>query len=55
MWEYYTTAITIQLVHTELDALGKQGWELVAVLPFDPLTHFAYFKRPVSSKQSVED
>lgn len=39
-WEYCRTQD-----ETRLNALGQEGWELVAVVPFENFATF-YFKRP---------
>lgn len=50
-WEYWVTTLSgddASKDKNELDEFGKDGWELVCVIPsvkMQPLL-FAYFKRP---------
>lgn len=47
IWEYRSLAAadSVPALDLHLDALGRDGWELVAVLPVDG-TPTLYFKRP---------
>lgn len=42
---------TLEELNEKLDERGKDGWELVSVIPFPPtgLRSLFYFKRPVSN------
>jgi hypothetical protein len=46
IWQYkvLTRDVPLSLSEEELNALGKQGWELAAVLTQGGVAHF-YFKR----------
>ncbi len=49
-WEYTTIIIEKTIfLEIELNAMGKNGWELVQVIPFKGLEEQLYiFKRPHS-------
>ena len=50
IWEYMTLTLTnIRDSGAELNAWGKQGWELVSVAAVAPNLGFAFLKRPVPS------
>lgn len=46
-WEYLTTPLLIHNTAAILNNWGKQGWELVQVVPGPEGGPVAYFKRPV--------
>jgi len=46
-WEYLTTPLLIHNTAAILNNWGKQGWELVQVVPNNEGGLVAYFKRPV--------
>ena len=47
-WEYLTTPLLIQNTAAILNNWGKQGWELVQVVPGpNPQNLVAYLKRPL--------
>lgn len=48
-WEYFTTPLLIHNTAAILNNWGKQGWELVQVVPGPEGGLVAYFKRPVAS------
>lgn len=48
-WEYLTTPLLIHNTAAILNNWGKQGWELVQVIPGPEGGLVAYFKRPVST------
>ncbi|WP_297564852.1 hypothetical protein [uncultured Arcanobacterium sp.] len=51
-WEYVTIPLLIHNTKAILDNWGKQGWELVTVLPGpDGTNPVAYLKRPVSQDE----
>ena len=46
-WEYKKLIMNVHKdSEIELNALGKQGWELVSVAALSPLVQFAFLKRP---------
>ncbi|WP_438353942.1 DUF4177 domain-containing protein [Microbacterium sp. CJ88] len=45
-WEYLTTPLLIHNTAAILNNWGKQGWELVQVVPGPEGGLVAYFKRP---------
>ncbi|MGH7284139.1 MAG: hypothetical protein ACRELY_21650 [Polyangiaceae bacterium] len=47
-WEYTTVGFTGSFNVDKLDELGREGWELVTLLPVGGLVESAYFifKRP---------
>ncbi|AZN30436.1 DUF4177 domain-containing protein [Flaviflexus salsibiostraticola] len=47
-WEYMTAPLLIHNTKTILDNFGRQGWELVTVMPGPQGTEnvVAYFKKP---------
>ena len=48
-WEYMTTPLLIHNTAAILNNWGKQGWELVQVVPGpNPENLVGYFKRPLS-------
>ena len=49
-WEYVTVPLLIHATKQILDQWGKQGWELVQVVPGPQGTEnlVAYMKRPLS-------
>jgi len=47
-WEYLTTPLLIHNTAAILNNWGKQGWELVQVVPGPEGGLVAYLKRPVS-------
>lgn len=48
-WEYQHRYFSHPFPHDDLDELGKQGWELVAISQRDAHGNsFFYFKRPGS-------
>lgn len=51
-WEYLTTPLLIHNTAAILNNWGKQGWELVQVVPGPEGGLVAYFKRPVSDDGS---
>ncbi len=48
-WEYLTTPQLIHNTAAILNNWGKQGWELVQVVPGPEGGLVAYFKRPVTA------
>ncbi len=48
-WEYLTTPLLIHNTAAILNNWGKQGWELVQVVPGPEGGLVAYLKRPVES------
>jgi hypothetical protein len=48
-WEYLTTPLLIHNTAAILNNWGKQGWELVQVVPGPEGGLVAYFKRPVGA------
>ena len=51
-WEYLTTPLLIHNTAAILNNWGKQGWELVQVVPGpDGQGLVAYLKRPVASSE----
>lgn len=52
-WEYLTTPLLIHNTAAILNNWGKQGWELVQVVPGPEGGLVAYFKRPVSQESSA--
>jgi len=49
-WEYATVPLLIHATKQILDTWGKDGWELVAVVPAaDGGNPIAYFKRPTGT------
>ncbi len=51
-WEYLTTPLLIHNTAAILNNWGKQGWELVQVVPGPEGGLVAYFKRPMGGGQS---
>jgi len=51
-WEYLTTPLLIHNTAAILNNWGKQGWELVQVVPGPEGGLVAYFKRPVGADGS---
>lgn len=51
-WEYFTTPLLIHNTAAILNNWGKQGWELVQVVPGPEGGLVAYFKRPVGGGES---
>ncbi|MGO2746347.1 hypothetical protein [Microbacterium sp.] len=51
-WEYLTTPLLIHNTAAILNNWGKQGWELVQVVPGPEGGLVAYFKRPVAGDGS---
>jgi hypothetical protein len=51
-WEYLTTPLLIHNTAAILNNWGKQGWELVQVVPGPEGGLVAYLKRPVTSDAS---
>ncbi len=47
-WEYHCVPVRAEHAQAELDALGRRGWELVAVVPSSAYHHL-YLKRQVTS------
>ena len=56
-WEYLTTPLLIHNIAAILNNWGKQGWELVQVVPgptgSDSLV--AYLKRPVQESAPIQN
>ncbi|WEG09803.1 DUF4177 domain-containing protein [Microbacterium horticulturae] len=52
-WEYLTTPLVIHNTAAILNNWGKQGWELVQVVPGPEGGLVAYFKRPVADGSSA--
>ena len=52
-WEYVTTPLLIHNTAAILNNWGKQGWELVQVVPGPEGGLVAYFKRPATSDASA--
>ncbi|MFI8593398.1 hypothetical protein ACIGCK_03075 [Microbacterium sp. NPDC078428] len=50
-WEYLTTPLLIHNTAAILNNWGKQGWELVQVVPGPEGGLVAYFKRPSGGDQ----
>ena len=48
-WEYLTTPLLIHNTAAILNNWGKQGWELVQVVPGPEGGLVAYLKRPVAA------
>lgn len=48
-WEYVTTPLLIHNTAAILNNWGKQGWELVQVVPGPEGGLVGYFKRPVGA------
>jgi hypothetical protein len=47
-WEYLTAPLLVHSTKQILDNFGRDGWELVQVVPgMNPENLVAYFKRPV--------
>lgn len=46
-WEYMTTPVLIHNTAAILNSWGKQGWELVQIVPSAEGGLVAYFKRPL--------
>lgn len=51
-WEYNSFS-TDYYPEEDMDALGADGWELVAALTFDGKQHF-YFKREVYFESTIQ-
>jgi hypothetical protein len=49
-WEYLTTPLLIHNTAAILNSWGKQGWELVQVVPGPEGGLVAYLKRPVGGE-----
>ena len=48
-WEYLTAPVLVHNTKAILDNFGRDGWELVALVPgLNPENLVAYFKRPIS-------
>jgi hypothetical protein len=52
-WEYLTTPLLIHNTAAILNNWGKQGWELVQVVPGPEGGLVAYLKRPVGGAPSA--
>ncbi len=52
-WEYLTTPLLIHNTAAILNNWGKQGWELVQVVPGPEGGLVAYFKRRVGGEQAA--
>jgi len=52
-WEYLTTPLLIHNTAAILNNWGKQGWELVQVVPGPEGGLVAYLKRPVTTDQAA--
>lgn len=48
-WEYFTTPLLIHNTTAILNNWGKQGWELVQVVPNNDGGLVAFFKRPAGA------
>lgn len=53
-WEYLTTPLLIHNTAAILNNWGKQGWELVQVVPGPEGGLVAYFKRPAGPSAAGE-
>ena len=51
-WEYITTPLLIHNTAAILNNWGKQGWELVQVVPGPEGGLVAYLKRPVGGESA---
>jgi len=48
-WEYLTAPLLIHNTKAILDNFGRDGWELVQIVPgLNPQNLVAYFKRPAA-------
>ena len=48
-WEYLTAPVLVHATKQILDNFGRDGWELVQIVPgMNPENLVAYFKRPVA-------
>ncbi|MFC7789016.1 hypothetical protein ACU045_08525 [Microbacterium sp. MAHUQ-60] len=52
-WEYLTTPLLIHNTAAILNNWGKQGWELVQVVPGPEGGLVAYLKRPVTTESTA--
>ncbi|MGX1792902.1 hypothetical protein ACWIDW_08145 [Microbacterium sp. NPDC055312] len=52
-WEYLTTPLLIHNTAAILNNWGKQGWELVQVVPGPEGGLVAYLKRPVTQDSTA--
>jgi hypothetical protein len=52
-WEYLTTPLLIHNTAAILNNWGKQGWELVQVVPGPEGGLVAYFKRPAEGEAAA--
>lgn len=48
-WEYVSLVSHVEGIRNELNTLGRQGWELVSIVP-GQFQCTAVFKRPVSEQ-----
>ncbi|MDR0489523.1 MAG: DUF4177 domain-containing protein [Propionibacteriaceae bacterium] len=48
-WEYATVPLLIHATKQILDTWGKDGWELVTVLPLPDGNPLAFLKRPTGT------
>jgi hypothetical protein len=54
-WEYLTTPLLIHNTAAILNNWGKQGWELVQVVPGPEGGLVAYLKRPVGGDSAASN